>query len=175
MLGFRWMKSVEVATGIESYTEYSQDFPFTGMAIKNETRLAGAGNAGVLKRTSNTPSCKIPLSGAACVIQNSCNKADSDTAIKNACIAAANARYYPYLQSSQEQSWDLSGAAYPVLNTATEYGLDTQGTFYGDATKVTTSVVGGGSKVSENEYWPADTSNWVLGRLRRATVTSTAP
>jgi hypothetical protein len=40
---------------------------------------------------------------------------------------------------------------------------------------VTTSVVGGGSKVSENEYWPADTANWVLGRLKKATVTSTTP
>ena len=60
-----------------------------------------------------------------------------------------------------------------MINTATEYGPE--GSFYGDPTKITTSVVGGGSKSSVNEYYPADTTNWVLGRLRRATVTSTTP
>lgn len=171
MLGFRWTKSKEVATGIESYTEYSQDFPYTGMAVKSETRLANAGNAGVLKRSTSTPNCKIPLSGAACVIQTRCDQSANSAA----CLTAANSRYYPYVQSTQEESWDLGSEAYPVLSTVTEYGLNTEGKFYGDPTKVTSSVVGGGSKSSVQEYWAADEGNWVLGRLKKATVTSTVP
>jgi hypothetical protein len=36
MLGFRWTKSTELATGIESYTEYRQDFPFTGIPLMSD-------------------------------------------------------------------------------------------------------------------------------------------
>ncbi|EJL83301.1 Insecticide toxin TcdB like protein, partial [Polaromonas sp. CF318] len=54
MLGFRWMKSQNLANNIESYTEFNQTWPFTGSVAKSETRLAGSGNAGVLKRTTNS-------------------------------------------------------------------------------------------------------------------------
>ncbi|EJL79564.1 virulence plasmid B protein, partial [Polaromonas sp. CF318] len=54
MLGFRWMKSKNLSNNIESYTEFNQSWPFTGSVLKSETRLAGSGNAGVLKRTTNS-------------------------------------------------------------------------------------------------------------------------
>lgn len=153
MLGFRWVKSKEEATGIESYTEYSQDFPYTGMALKSETRLVGGNGTVLLKRSSSTPQCKIPQTGAACTV-------------------AAGNRYFPYVESGQEESWDLSGVAYPVISTNTQYG---QVPNYGDPTRIVVSTSDGTSKTTDNEYWPADTANWVLGRLKRATVTSVAP
>ncbi|EJL76642.1 virulence plasmid B protein, partial [Polaromonas sp. CF318] len=54
LLGFRWMKSKNLSNNIESYTEFNQNWPFTGSVAKSETRLAGSGNAGVLKRTTNS-------------------------------------------------------------------------------------------------------------------------
>lgn len=144
------MKSTEVSSGIESYTEYRQDFPFTGMPVKNETRL---GAALVLKRSTATPACQIPQTAAACTL-------------------AAGNRYFPYVTSSLEESWDLNGSAYPSITSSYVYGQTPQ---YGDPTQITVSNSDGSSKTSVNEYWPADTSNWILGRLKKATVTSVKP
>ena len=155
MLGFRWMKSQEVATGIESYTEYRQDFPYTGLPAKSETRLTGAG---VLKRSTNNPACKIPLNGTACAV-------------------APGNRYFPYIASTQEDSWDLNGTAFPSVTSSTDYGLDpvANGQFYGDVSTMTVSTSDGASKRTDNTYYPADTANWILGRLKQASVTSVSP
>jgi len=172
MLGFRWIKSQDQSTQIETYTELRQDFPYAGLATRSETRLAGAGNAGVLKRTTNTPACKIPQTGAACVIQQRCDLSANSAA----CKAAAGNRYFTYIASSLEESWDLNGATQPSITTNTLYGLDpVDGNLYGDPIQITVGTSDGSSKTSINEYWPADTTNWILGRLKKATVTSVKP
>jgi hypothetical protein len=181
MLGFRWTKSTEQATGLENYTEYRQDFPYTGIPLMSETRLAGKGNNGVLKRNTNTVECKIPLNGSACAIQTQCHKAgtpedvQNNNVIKNACIAAANARYFPVVTSATEASWDLNGAVFPVTTTTTSYAADADGRLYGDVGTITVGTNDGAYKQTVNTYYPADTINWVLGRLKSATVTSVKP
>ena len=160
LLGFRWMKSKELATNIENYTEFRQDFPYTGIPSLSETRLAGSGNAGVLKRTAIIPACKIPQTAAACTL-------------------AAGNRYFPHVASTAEQSWELNGTAYPSITSSYVYGVDpVDGKIYGDPTQITvTNSADGSSKSTVNEYWPANTAsgNWILGRLKRATVTSVKP
>ncbi|OOG37305.1 FG-GAP-like repeat-containing protein [Polaromonas sp. A23] len=147
LLGFRWMKSKSVANNIESYTEFNQNHPFTGTVAKNETRLAGSGNAGLLKRTTNT-------------------YAQSP--------GSAGASVFVYPSQSVEESWDLSGTPYPGSTTSYVYGQSPQ---YGDPTQITVSNSEGSSKTTVNEYWPADTGsgNWILGRLKKASVTSVKP
>ncbi|OOG39667.1 hypothetical protein B0B52_13570 [Polaromonas sp. A23] len=144
-LGFRWMKSKSVANNIESYTEFNQNHPFTGTVTKNETRLAGSGNAGLLKRTTNT-------------------YAQSP--------GSAGASVFVYPSQSVEESWDLSGSPYPGSSTSYVYGQNPQ---YGDPTQITVSNSEGSSKTTVNEYWPVDSNNWILGRLKKATVTSVKP
>jgi hypothetical protein len=151
VLGFRWMDAVDSATGLETYTEYRQDFPYIGQPLKSELRLAGSGQGGVLKRTTNTLACQIPLTLAACT------------------IAVGNG-YFTYLASSLAESWDLNGAQFPSVTTTTTYGQIPQ---YGYATQVVTSNGDGFSKTVTNEYWPADTTKWIFGRVKRTTVTST--
>jgi Salmonella virulence plasmid 65kDa B protein/FG-GAP-like repeat len=153
MLGFRWTSSKETTTNLENYTEYRQDFPYLGMPSKKETRLAGAGSGGVLKRTTVTTGCQIPLTLAACTV-------------------AAGNRYFPYVASSAELSWDLSGTALPSLTSTFTYGENPQ---YGNPTQINISNGDGSSKNVVNEYWPADTTNWILGRVKKTTVTSTKP
>ena len=41
MLGFRWMRVVDQDTGITSYTEYSQTYPYIGMPIRSQRSLNG--------------------------------------------------------------------------------------------------------------------------------------
>jgi hypothetical protein len=174
MLGFRWMQSKELATGIESRTEYFQDFPYTGMPIKSETRLAGFGNGGLLKRSTSTPACKIPqIGGAACAAaMPNCN----DPQQTASCVQASVKRYFPYTATSKEESWDLNGTTLPVTTSETVYGNDpVSNIFWGDPKTITVTSGDGASKVTTNEYLPADTSNWILGRLKKASVTSTKP
>ena len=172
-LGFRWSQSLELATGIQRYNEYRQDYPYTGMLMLSETRLAGAGKNGVLKRTLQYAACKIPLNGSACVVAERCDRADSDALIKAACTNAANSRYFVHTANSVEESWDLDGAPFPTISTSTQFAADAlSGQHYGDVGRITINTQGGASKVTTNEYLPADTNNWILGRLKRAQVTS---
>jgi uncharacterized protein (DUF3820 family) len=77
-------------------------------------------------------------------------------------------RRYPFLTASLEESWELTGAALPAVTTAYQY--DT----YGNATQVGVSTGDGHSKTTVNTY-SNDSTNWLLGRLTRSEVTSTAP
>ncbi|MFM9880348.1 MAG: FG-GAP-like repeat-containing protein [Burkholderiaceae bacterium] len=158
MLGFRWMKSIEQLTGIESYTEYNQAWPYIGAAIKNETRLAGVGNGGLLKRSSTT---------------------------YQATTGSATNTTFVFPGSTVEESWDLNGVQLPTISSYYEYApsayAGSDGTQYGDPSRivVNTSYQGAdaGRKTTVNTYAPAATSRqepskWVLGRLTRASVTS---
>jgi hypothetical protein len=153
VLGFRWMDSVDTSTGLESYTEYRQDFPYIGLPIKSELRMAGAGQGGVLKRTTNTWACQIPFTLAACT------------------VAAGNG-YFTYQAGSLAESWDLNGATFPSITTSNVYGQSPQ---YGYPTLVTTTNNDGSSKQVVNTYFAADTAKWILGRVQRTTVTSINP
>ena len=147
MLGFRWMKSKNLSNNIESYTEFNQNWPFTGSVAKSETRLTGSGNAGVLKRTTNT------------YAQGT---------------GSATGTTFVYPSQSVEESWDLGGSQYPTVTNSYQYGQSPQ---YGDPTQISVSNSAGAGKTTVNEYWPANTTSgsWILGRLKKATVTSTAP
>ena len=152
-LGFRWMKAKSLTTNIESYTEYRQDFPFIGLPQFSEARLAGSGNGGVLRRTTNTWTCQDPQTLAACSV-------------------AVGNRYFDYLSASTDESWDLTGATLPSTTTATTYGQNPQ---YGFATQVTVTSSDGSTKTTANEHWPPDTTTWRVGRIKRQSVTSVKP
>ena len=93
-----------------------------------------------------------------------------------ACQASASSRYFTYVASASEESWDLNGAAFPSISSTTTYGLDSvDGKLYGDPSQISVSTSDGSSKTTVNEYWPADSVNWILGRLKKATVTSVKP
>jgi Salmonella virulence plasmid 65kDa B protein/FG-GAP-like repeat len=163
MLGFRTMSTTEVATGITSKTEFRQDWPYIGMPMLSYTTHPDArGPYHLLKRSSSNPGCKIPQNNTACSI-------------------APGNRYFIYTANSTEESWDLNGTAFPTLRTEYDYqpaaGDGTR--IWGDPTKITVTTVvngvDGGSKVTDNTYDTANTSNWILGRLLKAKVTSTSP
>ncbi|MFT4190002.1 MAG: SpvB/TcaC N-terminal domain-containing protein [Comamonas sp.] len=143
-LGFRWTRVKEEATGLEHYTEYSQDWPFVGSATLAETRLTGKGNGGLLKRIVTSYQQQNGSHGST---------------------------RFVYAGSTVETSWDLNGTAYPTVTTTSAYNN------WGDATQIKVSTSDGGSVTTDNEYLDANTSGgkWILGRLKKASVTQVTP
>jgi hypothetical protein len=151
LLGFRWMQAKQVETGLTSYTEYQQNWPYTGLPSLVKKSLAGGGNNGVLSQITNSYNC---------------NDAASTTATP--CVVGAGKRYFVYANQSVESGWDFNGAVLPVITTKTEYDS------WGNATKVDVSTSDGYGKSTINSY-SNDSSNWYLGRLLKSSVSSTAP
>lgn len=149
LLGFRWMKANHLATGIETYNEFAQGWPFTGMVLRSETRLPGAGHGGRLKQTVTTP-----------------------------LFIATTPGPYPAVFATQsrtvESSWDLDGTELPSITTDTTWG---ESGLWGDPAQIVVRTSDGASRSTVNEYAPPVTTggSWILGRLKRATVTSTSP
>jgi hypothetical protein len=160
-LGFRWMGSTDATTSISQVNTFNQDFPYIGMLKSSETRLTGAGNAGLLRRSSITPGCKIPLTQTACAAAPATNVPGS--------------LYFPYTSQSVDEAWDMNGAVLPTVTTNYDYGLTTgDGLLYGNLTNITATTAQGlifKTVATANEYFPANTTNWILGRLKKSTVT----
>lgn len=122
----------------------------------NETRLAGAGNAGVLKRSSTT---YVVTTGS------------------------ASSSWFTYPGSVIEESWDHNGVALPSTSTYYEYdpAAYTGGNTiqWGDPSRIAMYTRYAGQDVARkltiNQYRAAQTGSgqWILGRLTRASVTST--
>lgn len=173
-LGFRWMKSREEFTGIESYTEFRQDWPYIGMVKSSETRLVKDGVNQLLKRSVSTPAC----------YQSEARTGTAKPAATAACTPWARERvYFPFIASSTEESWDLNSVQMPTLFSQSLYGgyADQTGVArqFGDPTQITVDIRENGvlkqRKVTSNQYLPAKTEgqNWQSGRLNRASVIST--
>lgn len=146
-LGFRWTSEKNLATGLEEYTEYSMTWPFLGMPNLRDTRLAGAGNGGLLKRISNT------------LAQG---------------LGSTDYSKFAYVSQSVEESWDLNGAQFPTVVSSFQYGLSPQ---YGDPTQISVTTGNlTKTTIHEYWPRSAFGSNsWIIGRLKSATVTSTKP
>jgi hypothetical protein len=148
-LGFRWTQAVQAETGLTSRTEYRQDYPYIGLPSLMKKTLAGGGNSGLLSQVTNTYGC-------------------TDFVSPSGCTVVAGRRYFPYVSQSTETSWDLNGAALPTIISSSQYDA------WGNPTQIVVSTGDGYTKTTTNTY-VNDTTNWFLGRLQRASVTSVTP
>jgi hypothetical protein len=80
--------------------------------------------------------------------------------------ALGGTRYQVFLTQSQASGADLDGSTLPTVTTSYQYDA------FGNATKIAVSATDGHGKTTTNTY-TNDTTNWLLGRLTNATVTST--
>jgi hypothetical protein len=83
-------------------------------------------------------------------------------------IGPASAPYQVWLSQNVSSGTDLDGSALPTVTTANQYDA------FGNATQVVVSTPDGFSKTTTNTF-TNDTTNWYLGRLTGASVTSVAP
>jgi uncharacterized cupredoxin-like copper-binding protein len=178
MLGFRWMENLDLSTNVRGYTQYSQDSRYSGTPLVTTSSHPDArGPSNLLKRSSTVPACKTPQTGVACAqMPDNCN----ESANAPLCAQGSADRSFVFSQSSLEESWDLNGVQFPSIATMYDYqpSAGDAPRIWGDPTKITvTNLFDGSSKVTDNIYKAADitTTNWILGRLISAKVTSTSP
>jgi len=84
----------------------------------------------------------------------------------NCGVTSPTGVYFVCLTESEVASHDLDGT--PMLLSKTDYAYDG----YGNARTVLVGVSDGSSKNTTNTYFDADTTNWILGRLKTASVVS---
>ncbi|WP_017454496.1 FG-GAP-like repeat-containing protein, partial [Herbaspirillum rubrisubalbicans] len=113
MLGFRWMQAQQLQTGLVSYTEYRQDWPYVGLPSLVKKSLSGGGNGGLLSQTVMSYGCNDPSASSV-----------------TPCTIAPGRRYFVFTKQSVESSWDYNGTSLPVITTSSEYDN------WGNATKV---------------------------------------
>ncbi|WP_316233742.1 FG-GAP-like repeat-containing protein [Bradyrhizobium sp. SZCCHNPS2010] len=149
MLGFRQMTAKDLQTGITNTTTYRQDFPFVGLVASTAKTL------GSLTIGQTTNSYQLGWNSQA----------------SGAAVGTSYAPQLPFqvlLVQTVASGADLDGSALPTMTTSTQYDA------YGNATQVVASTSDGFSKTTANVF-TNDTTNWLLGRLVQATVTSQSP
>jgi RHS repeat-associated protein len=147
-LGFRKVNVTDAQTGIVTSTTYRQDYPNQGLPASVEKRTT---SGQLLNQVQNT--------------WQSTN-------------LGAGVYHRSDLIQTLEQSWDLNGAPMPRTKTTTLYDA------YANPTRITVATDDsyttvpvkpyGNVKLTQNTY-SNNATTWMLGRLTRATVTSTLP
>ncbi len=87
-------------------------------------------------------------------------------------VTTIGSALFAYTAGTSEVSWDLGGQSLPTVTITFTYGQSPQ---FGDPTNVTVGINDGSTESTVNEYFPADTTNWVIGRLKKTTVTRSKP
>ena len=187
-LGFRWMESKDVNTGIRMRTEMRQDYPYTGMPDKNckispayttagsscdQIKTANGllgysafsyGYFNVLGTGADSASMACPLAAP------TISAGTGDGSTSGAGVpATVGKRYYPFGCLIVEQGWDYNGTVLPVSTTKNIYDD------WGNPKQISVQSNDNYCKVTANTYLTADTTNWILGRLSRAQVTVKTP
>ncbi|WP_198043908.1 FG-GAP-like repeat-containing protein [Janthinobacterium sp. 1_2014MBL_MicDiv] len=151
LAGFRWMQQKNNESGIVSFQEYRQDWPYTGLPANAKTMLAGRGNGDRLKDTASSYACIDPI-------------------YMTLCTVAPGRIYFPYASQSVDFSWDLNGTALPVNTVTTSY--DT----WGNVKQMVSTRVDGAaahSTIMNNIYNAPDVGNWRVGQVQRSVTTNT--
>jgi hypothetical protein len=141
------------AQGLKSINTYRQDWPYIGLPMQIKRTRA---DNGVISQVDNTLACK---------------DLDADPDV---CTIAAGKRYFPYVSLSDEVVNDLNGAFINKTRTTNTFDV------FGNATQIVVTTLNadntatGYVKTTVNTF-TNNTTNWILGRLTRATVTSATP
>jgi FG-GAP-like repeat/Insecticide toxin TcdB middle/N-terminal region len=146
-LGFRQTTATDLQTNIVHTSNFRQDYPYIGM-VASETKVLGTTT---LNSVTNTYQVINAFGGTTVSTPNN-----------------ASSPYRVSVAASSAASTDLNGAVMPTVTTTSQYDA------YGNPTQVVVSTPDGFSRTTTNTY-SNDTTNWFLGRLTGATVTSTTP
>ncbi|MDT9002476.1 choice-of-anchor D domain-containing protein, partial [Paucibacter sp. APW11] len=157
-------------------TDYFQDHPYTGVAAVSQTFKGPLGSTASRLSRSTNGYCEGTANAAGIQINNG-------GVAPTPCASSALVQR-PYLAQSLEEGWDVNGEALPIVRKTSTYNGD------GDPLTITIQTSGSSAGQSQtftkqvsNSYETADSScaadnkscSWILGRLKRATVSNTVP
>jgi hypothetical protein len=183
-LGFQWMQTKDVSTGLVSRTYYRQDFPFIGQVDKagRGTSEAEWFNLGLTtyKYTFKAfgPTDADYASPVTCVDDATTGrplKSCTDSAIK------PGNRYVPYTHEVLDKNSDWSADQSNVFIALPQTRTTTNQDNWGNATQIKVETLkpdgsaSGYSKTTSTVFAEPDKVNWRLGRVLKSAVTSTAP
>lgn len=164
-LGFRNNLSQSTAPSGELLTVSTyniQNGPNPGPASVTETRLGAL----------NQPNSPL-LSRSTFIYCDMTAAAGAQASATSNSPCATNAKVQrPYLYQSIEEGWDLQGTGLPKVTTTNVFNNDGDATDILVVTSSTTGQAQSSIKRTTNEYHAAaiDGDNWILGRLKKATV-----
>jgi hypothetical protein len=144
-LGFGQVQQEDNAANILTTTNYSQTFPYIGLATSKQTTAPLATHT-LLGTTTSTP----------------------------AQVLDDNNSPFPYIRTSVDQAYGLTtGNALPNVTTSSVYDLWGNATQVTVTTTDSANANDNFTTVTNNTYATADTTNWILGRLTKSTVNNT--
>ena len=145
MMGFAAMGVHDPQTQSTSYSWSRQDWPYQGFVYASQSQTYGGV---LLSRTDNYLAAQLTYPGV----------------------------YFSYPSSTVEKIYvannGVTGST--LVNTVTTTTEFSESPQYGNPKKITVTDAAGYTKTSVNNY-TNDTTNWILGRLTCAAVTSTMP
>lgn len=156
-LGFRYQTVTESPDDTRSTTFYRQDYPLIGMPCQSENYIHSNNNIVSAAQTIYSSATLLERTNQSTVVDN--------TAIVGFTLKSI----FPYVTETIQQSFEL-GNTTAISTTKTNNQYDT----FGNVTQVKVDSMDGHVKTTNNTYYN-DSTNWILGRLVRSTVSSTNP
>jgi len=177
MLGFREVRRQGPGPNgqnLTAVTRYLQSQPYIGVISRSDTYLGDLNSTASAAVLSSTGNVYCDASASASQI---------DAATPSAPCPAATQPQRPYLLRTTETGTDLQGVTLPQVVTQNSFNTS------GDPTQIAVTTTGQAASISQtftkttvNQYRADDTAcsnnqtcNWILGRLSRASVTSSVP
>lgn len=179
-LGFMWIAERDEQTGVESYREYKQTYPFIGSLGVEKAYKSSliADTGGDCDQYSTEDFC---LSGRSTaqgqLLGNTVHKYIGEQ-LGSAGEYSGNQRYFVYENEAAENRWELDGTPLPTKITNYVYApnvVNNKATQWGNLTQKSVVVNGGFSTVYDYAYEPIDESVWNLGLLSEVKTTTTRP
>lgn len=164
--GFRWVEERDGVTGMLSRTYYREDWPYHGLVSVNAKYTAAASWSASGAFDDGGAFSKVIKTRYAC--------AKVTSGALQACPAKPGSSVFVYADQVIEEGRDLSGVKMPSTQTTTTFDAFGNPLTVQAKTLLPTGEDSGHSKTTTNVY-SNDQTNWILGRLLRATVTATAP
>jgi sarcosine oxidase delta subunit len=190
LLGFQWVQSKDMTTGLVNRTCYRQDWPYVGMVDKTLKATSDSGLPActaisdlslLMAPSSNLLSLGVSQYTFTATDSSGVATTCSDISVASCASGAIKpqSRYQVYSSQGLTQSRDWDGTTFfPLPATRTKVLQDS----WGNTTSVTVDTLNadgvtasGYSKTTINTYVPVDTTNWLLGRLKQSSVTVTTP
>jgi RHS repeat-associated protein len=167
-LGFEWLETIDEQTDMIARTTYRQEYPFIGYPEKSEVWYSERVADKLISSATSTYDSKS--------VGTYDKWNDLTSSFEDADIL------FPYLSRTEELSYDFNVTTLKAGDLVSRSIMTSEYNNYGDPTLQNAYTCTGSATNCEtsgwlkriktvNTYYPENEASWILGRLKRATVT----